>query len=119
VRSRLRRLVVLPIRFYQRCISPLLPPTCRFSPTCSQYAVEALLGHGILGGGWLALRRIARCHPFHAGGYDPVPPGRHGPRAEALADEAEQPGAFQEQVQDAQTSGAGEGGDEGAAGRRS
>lgn len=79
MRQALRRLAVLPIRFYQRCISPFLPPTCRFRPTCSQYALEALLEHGLLRGTWLALRRILRCHPFAEGGYDPLPrPGGAG-----------------------------------------
>jgi uncharacterized protein len=61
------------IRGYQRVISPLLPPSCRFHPSCSQYALEAVTRHGTLRGGWLAARRLARCHPFHPGGYDPVP----------------------------------------------
>lgn len=61
------------VRFYQLFISPLLPPSCRYTPSCSQYAVEALERHGALRGGWLAVKRIARCHPFRAGGYDPVP----------------------------------------------
>ena len=75
-----RLLVVLPIRFYRRFISPITPPTCRFSPTCSAYAQEAILGHGVLRGGWMSLRRIARCHPFGSGGYDPVPtPPDRGP----------------------------------------
>lgn len=65
-----------PIRFYRRFLSPLKPPMCRFAPTCSQYAIEALELHGLLRGGWLALRRIARCHPFCDGGHDPVPPRR-------------------------------------------
>lgn len=68
-----RVLVVSAIRLYQRWISPLTPPACRYVPTCSQYAVEAVEKHGILQGGWLAVRRIARCHPLHPGGYDPVP----------------------------------------------
>lgn len=68
-----RSLCVLPIRFYQRIISPLLPPACRFYPTCSAYAVEAIMHHGLLRGGWLALRRLARCHPWGGSGYDPVP----------------------------------------------
>ena len=61
------------IRFYQRHISPALGPHCRYVPTCSQYAVEAIEKYGALKGGFLALRRILRCHPFHPGGYDPVP----------------------------------------------
>lgn len=75
--SRLRDIavavMVLPVRFYQLCISPLKPPTCRFTPTCSQYAVEALRRHGPFRGSWLALRRLARCHPWGGSGYDPVP----------------------------------------------
>ena len=61
------------IRLYQRAISPLLPPACRFVPTCSVYAFEAIERHGVRLGIWLAVRRLARCHPFCAGGYDPVP----------------------------------------------
>lgn len=61
------------IRFYQRFISPLFPPTCRYQPTCSQYGVEAIQYHGAIKGGWLTLKRILRCHPFHKGGFDPVP----------------------------------------------
>lgn len=57
---------------YQYCISPLFPPVCRFVPSCSQYAVEAVQKYGALRGGWLTLRRLARCHPFSRGGYDPV-----------------------------------------------
>lgn len=67
------RLLIAPIRLYQRFLSPLLPPSCRFTPTCSHYAVEALARHGPLKGGWLALRRIGRCHPWGPTGYDPVP----------------------------------------------
>ena len=70
----LRKLFLLPVRFYQYCISPLLPPSCRFVPTCSAYAVEAVMVHGVLRGGWLTLRRLARCHPWGGSGYDPVPP---------------------------------------------
>jgi putative membrane protein insertion efficiency factor len=60
-------------RLYQRAISPLLPPACRFVPTCSAYAFEAIERHGVWLGSWLAVRRLARCHPFCAGGFDPVP----------------------------------------------
>lgn len=66
-------LLVVPIRFYQCCISPLFPPACRFTPTCSQYAIEALRKHGPLKGLWLAIKRISRCHPWGGSGYDPVP----------------------------------------------
>jgi putative membrane protein insertion efficiency factor len=58
---------------YQRLVSPLLGEHCRFHPTCSQYAVEAIRGYGLVRGGWMALRRLSRCHPFHEGGWDPVP----------------------------------------------
>jgi putative membrane protein insertion efficiency factor len=71
--SFLRWVVVRLIRIYQHWISPLTPPSCRYVPTCSQYALEAVERHGVLRGGWLAVRRIARCHPLHPGGYDPVP----------------------------------------------
>lgn len=60
------------IRGYQALISPLLPPSCRFTPTCSEYAIEAIKKHGALRGTYLAARRLLRCHPFHPGGYDPV-----------------------------------------------
>lgn len=69
----LQRFLIGGIRFYQRALSPLKPPTCRFAPTCSAYAVEAIQRHGAGRGSWLALRRILRCHPFHEGGFDPVP----------------------------------------------
>jgi putative membrane protein insertion efficiency factor len=64
---------VAVIRFYQRWISRYLAPSCRFSPSCSEYAAEAIARHGMLRGGWLTLRRLLRCHPLHPGGYDPVP----------------------------------------------
>ncbi len=67
------RLLLTVIRFYRRAISPALPPSCRFTPTCSAYAEEAVQRHGARRGGWLALRRILRCHPFGGSGYDPVP----------------------------------------------
>lgn len=69
----MKRVLVAIIRFYQRHISPMLPPSCRFQPTCSQYAVEAIQKHGALKGGALAFWRILRCNPFCKGGYDPVP----------------------------------------------
>ncbi|MED4561322.1 membrane protein insertion efficiency factor YidD [Bacillus altitudinis] len=62
------------IRFYQTCISPLTPPSCRFYPTCSNYGLEAIKTHGALKGGWLTIKRILKCHPLHPGGMDPVPP---------------------------------------------
>jgi putative membrane protein insertion efficiency factor len=68
-----RRGLVAILRAYKVLISPALPPACRFSPTCSQYALEAIERHGALRGSWLALRRLARCHPFHPGGVDAVP----------------------------------------------
>ena len=61
------------IRLYQRWVSPCLPPSCRFFPSCSEYAAQAVTRHGLFRGSWLALRRLLRCHPFHSGGYDPVP----------------------------------------------
>ncbi|WP_232789986.1 membrane protein insertion efficiency factor YidD [Bacillus sp. SN10] len=61
------------IRFYQKFISPMTPPTCRFYPTCSQYGLEAFQKHGALKGFWLTCKRILKCHPFHPGGFDPVP----------------------------------------------
>ena len=68
--------VLLSIKGYQRFVSPLLRAGCRFHPSCSHYAYEAIDTHGLLRGGWLAVKRISRCHPFHSGGFDPVP-GRH------------------------------------------
>ncbi|GIP37637.1 hypothetical protein J31TS4_09170 [Paenibacillus sp. J31TS4] len=76
-RSSLRkRAAQAPIRFYRRFLSPLKPPTCRFYPTCSQYALESIEVHGVLKGLYLAVRRIVKCHPFHPGGIDYVPPRR-------------------------------------------
>ena len=67
------RFFVLLIRGYQVTLSPLLPSACRYQPTCSQYTLEAVERHGAFRGAWLGSKRIARCHPFHPGGYDPVP----------------------------------------------
>jgi len=64
---------MLLIRLYQFTIGPLLPPSCRFYPSCSHYGYEAVQKHGAIKGGWMAIKRIGRCHPFHPGGYDPVP----------------------------------------------
>jgi putative membrane protein insertion efficiency factor len=69
----MRSLLVLLIRGYQLLISPILPPnTCRFTPTCSQYAIDAVSKYGVISGSWRAVKRIGRCHPFHPGGYDPA-----------------------------------------------
>jgi putative membrane protein insertion efficiency factor len=72
------RLLMAVISSYQRFVSPLMGPHCRFAPSCSTYALEAVRRHGALAGSWLAMRRIGRCHPFHPGGYDPVPPVTRG-----------------------------------------
>lgn len=69
----MRQLFILLVRGYQVTLGPLLPAACRYYPSCSAYAIEALERHGASRGGWLALRRIGRCHPFRSGGYDPVP----------------------------------------------
>jgi len=69
----MKQIAVVMIRFYQKAVSPWLLPACRYYPTCSAYAIEAIERHGFLRGSLLAVRRILRCHPFHAGGYDPVP----------------------------------------------
>ncbi|MGD9841147.1 MAG: membrane protein insertion efficiency factor YidD [Candidatus Bipolaricaulis sp.] len=66
-------MLILPLVVYQRAVSPFLPRRCRFVPSCSEYAREAILRYGPLRGGWLALRRLVRCGPWHPGGYDPVP----------------------------------------------
>ncbi|HEY0078197.1 MAG TPA: membrane protein insertion efficiency factor YidD [Pyrinomonadaceae bacterium] len=68
----LKTLFLYLLRFYKAAISPLLPPACRFVPTCSEYAQEAIARHGAMRGGWMSVRRLLRCHPFHPGGYDPV-----------------------------------------------
>ena len=75
--SSCRKIASLPfiglIRFYQKCISPLTPPACRYTPTCSQYGIEAIRKYGVIKGGWLTVKRISRCHPWGGSGYDPVP----------------------------------------------
>ena len=74
------RVLMALITGYRRFISPLLGPRCRFAPSCSAYALEAVREHGALRGAWLAVRRVGRCHPFNPGGFDPVPPALHGRR---------------------------------------
>ncbi|MGF7030322.1 putative membrane protein insertion efficiency factor [Paenibacillus mucilaginosus] len=69
----MKKALQAPVRFYRRFISPLKPPTCRFYPTCSEYALEALEKHGSARGSWLTVKRICKCHPFHPGGVDHVP----------------------------------------------
>jgi hypothetical protein len=69
----MKQLFILFVRGYQVVLSPHLPAACRYYPSCSHYAIEALEKHGALRGGWLAIKRIARCHPFRPGGFDPVP----------------------------------------------
>jgi putative membrane protein insertion efficiency factor len=69
----MRALLLSLIRGYRRWCSPVLPPSCRFFPSCSAYALEAVGRHGVVQGGWLTVKRLACCHPYHAGGHDPVP----------------------------------------------
>lgn len=69
----IRHIFLIPVYIYRYSISPLKPPTCRYTPTCSAYAVEAVMKHGIFKGGWLAVKRILSCHPWGGSGYDPVP----------------------------------------------
>ena len=73
LRKQLTRLLAALIRLYQTAFSPMFPPACRYTPTCSQYAIEAIRKHGPLKGTWLAVKRICRCHPWGGSGYDPVP----------------------------------------------
>jgi len=68
----MRTILVSLLKFYKAAVSPWLPRSCRFVPTCSEYACEAIERHGALRGSWMGLRRLLRCHPFHSGGYDPV-----------------------------------------------
>lgn len=69
----MKKILISIIRFYRKHISPMRPPSCRFYPTCSAYALEALEKYGAAKGTWLTLKRLSKCHPFHKGGYDPVP----------------------------------------------
>lgn len=73
MRKLISTLLILPIRFYRAAISPMFPPACRYVPTCSQYAIEAITKYGPLKGLWLAVKRILRCHPWGGSGFDPVP----------------------------------------------
>jgi putative membrane protein insertion efficiency factor len=68
----MRFILISLLRFYKAVISPWLPPSCRFVPTCSEYAREAIERHGAMRGSWMGVRRLLKCHPFHPGGYDPV-----------------------------------------------
>jgi uncharacterized protein len=70
----MKNLLIWLIQIYRHFISPLFPPSCRFQPTCSQYALDAIERFGTFKGSWLAIKRVLSCHPFHPGGYDPVPP---------------------------------------------
>lgn len=69
----MKRVALAIIRAYQRFVSPSLPPSCRFYPTCSEYTYQAIEKHGVLRGGWLGVKRLSHCHPWNPGGYDPVP----------------------------------------------
>lgn len=73
IKKSVETILIVPILFYQKCISPMFPPCCRFTPTCSQYAIEAIKKHGPVYGLFLAIKRILRCHPWGGSGYDPVP----------------------------------------------
>lgn len=73
----LNRILIALVQLYRWCLSPMLGQNCRFHPSCSQYALDALRQHGAMRGSWLALRRLLRCHPWHPGGYDPVPGSDH------------------------------------------
>lgn len=94
----MKRLAIFLLRGYQYLISPLLGPRCRFHPSCSHYAIEALQQHGLLRGLWLTLRRLLRCHPWHPGGHDPVPPTDRCPRNIVMTD-VQQPGLCQQPAQ--------------------
>ncbi|MFD2827346.1 MULTISPECIES: membrane protein insertion efficiency factor YidD [Leeuwenhoekiella] len=74
MKSLAKKILIFPIRIYQKFISPLLPPACRYEPTCSHYSVQAIEKHGPIKGTWLSIKRIASCNPWGGSGYDPVPP---------------------------------------------
>lgn len=88
----MRRLLLGLIRFYRGAVSPLLPSSCRYVPTCSEYAETAVRRFGPLRGGWMALRRVLRCHPFGGSGPDPVPPASGGEEPDGAGEDAEEPG---------------------------
>lgn len=83
MRRWIREIAIWPVRMYRRFITPWTPASCRFSPTCSAYAIEAVRSHGVLRGTWLTTWRLLRCHPFCDGGHDPVPPTRGSRQTEA------------------------------------
>ena len=83
MRRWIREITIWPVRMYRRFITPWTPASCRFSPTCSAYAIEAVRSHGVLRGTWLTTWRLLRCHPFCDGGHDPVPPARGSHQTEA------------------------------------
>ncbi|MBV9091720.1 MAG: membrane protein insertion efficiency factor YidD [Mycobacteriaceae bacterium] len=85
------RVLIFLIEMYRTCVSPLRLPACRFSPTCSQYAVDALTEYGLIRGGWLAALRLAKCGPWHRGGWDPIPERKPGARSSAATDVWERP----------------------------
>lgn len=85
----MKTLLLWLIKGYRRFVSPLFPPTCRFQPTCSQYAIEAITVYGTIKGCYLAIRRILRCHPFHPGGYDPVIPPNKSSNSKSTTDTTE------------------------------
>ena len=80
----LNALLIGAVRAYQILLSPLLPPVCRFEPSCSHYSLQALRRHGPFRGTWLTVTRLCRCHPFHPGGFDPVPELDHGNQEERI-----------------------------------
>ncbi|MDP2340639.1 MAG: membrane protein insertion efficiency factor YidD [Deltaproteobacteria bacterium] len=87
MRALLTRLLTMGVHAYQGFIRPWLPPLCRYQPSCSEYALQALQLHGPIGGSWLATKRICRCHPFRPGGYDPVPLPAHKAEPKAASKE--------------------------------